>query len=207
MTEIEKLIEFLEPLKPGPIKDQPNNNPYKPGTVLERLVFECWDEFEGGNSEKMVSYKVLHRMEKPVWNPPILSFTMERHGATVGGSIWADIQEWKLNIQTLKADCETIGRRQVEAMDRRLNVGPITEEIAHLIQTHETDERLKWNKDGSVRIRMGKIIPMTKAQTTTGRRKRFRKALTESLANTGWQEIRTNVYLKKGGEDSFLPIG
>jgi hypothetical protein len=195
MTEIKKLIEFLEPLKPGSIQDQPNENPSKPGTLLERLVFECWHEFEGGDSEKMQGYKILHRMEKPIWNPPILSFTMERHGATVAGSIRADIQEWRLNIETLKADCETVGRRQVNPMDQRLNVGPIAEEIAHLIQTHKTDERLKWNKDGSVRVLIGKIIPETVKQTTMGRRKRFRIALKESLTKVGWQEIRQGVYL------------
>jgi hypothetical protein len=28
----------------------------------------------------MDGHKILHRMEKAFWNPPIFSFTIERHG-------------------------------------------------------------------------------------------------------------------------------
>jgi hypothetical protein len=34
----------------------------------------------------MTGQKLLGRMEEVVWEPPILSFTVERHGGTVQGS-------------------------------------------------------------------------------------------------------------------------
>jgi hypothetical protein len=187
MGDMEKLTKYLNSLEPGAMTNH---------EVLERLVFECWHKFEGGNQEKMEGYKILHRMENARWNPPILSFVMERHPQTVAGSIWANLQEWKLNIETMKADCEMIGRRQVSAMEPRLNVRPLAEETAQLIFNHVEDERLKWNKDGTVRVQIGKIIPAgsIKGQTLAGRRKRFRKAVEELLAYKGWQEVRLNVY-------------
>lgn len=206
MSDIERLIEFLKPLMPGPVKDQPNQDPSKTGTVLERLLFECWYEFEGSNQEKMDGYKILHRLEEPFWEPPVLRFRMERHGATVGGSIWADIQEWKLNIETKEANYETVGRRQVSPMDKRLDVKPIAREVAQLIVKGKIDKRLKWNKNGSVTVWIREIIPETVKQTTIGRRGRFWVALTKCLADKGWQENRTNNYKNneiKEGSDSY----
>jgi hypothetical protein len=40
----------------------------------------------------------VSRAEELSWNPPILSFTIERHGATARGSSRAELHEWTVNL-------------------------------------------------------------------------------------------------------------
>lgn len=186
-NKMKDLVEYFNALQPGKIQGNEH---------LEKLVWDCWHEFKGSDETKMDGYKILHRMEKAFWNPPIFSFTIERHGATVGNSVWADIQRWALNLASKEAHCETMDRRMVSKMDSRLDVNSIAQEVADLILKHSIDDRLKWNRSGTVRVQVGKIIPETKKETTAGRRKKFRKALTEIIGEFGWQEVRPNVYHK-----------
>lgn len=127
--------------------------------------------------------------------PTLRGFT-ERHGGTVFGSTRAELQRWTVDIQKMTATCETGGQRQLSAMQPRLNVEPLVEEIAALIVNRQQDERLKWHDDGHVQVVIGKLLPDGSAvkQTLTGRRKRFRLALTAHLLESGWQEVRANVY-------------
>ena len=78
----------------------------------------------------------------------------------------------------------------------RLDVTPIAKEIAQLIIDRQEDERLKWNKDASVRVQIGMIWPDDSAasQMVTARRKRLQKALDKLLCAKGWRNIRVNVY-------------
>lgn len=191
---MQKLIEYLNSLQPGEI--QVNEQ-------LERLVWDCWEDFKGSDETKMEGYKILHRMETAFWKPPIFSFTIERHGATTGGSIWAEVQRWEFNLVSKEADCEDVGRRMVHKMDARLNVLPIAQEVADLVLNHKEDKRLKWHKTGTVTIRTGEIIPMTNKQTTEGRRKRFNKALTEILAEFGWDQTG-NIWRKIENKEKSL---
>lgn len=197
---MQRLTEYLNSLQPGKI--QVNEQ-------LERLVWNCWEDFRGSDETKMEGYKILHRMETSFWKPPIFSFTIERHGATVGGSIWAEVQRWNLNLELKEADCENIGRRMVGEMEPRLNVKPIAQEVADLILKHKEDKRLRWNKNGTVTIQIGKIIPETKKQTSEGRRKRFHEALTAILTEFGWERGMRN-YGKMENEERQIfndPIG
>jgi hypothetical protein len=61
----------------GPISD---------ASELETLLKECWYEFEGADDTKMWPSKLTGRMEDITWDPPILTFKIERHGGTVMGS-------------------------------------------------------------------------------------------------------------------------
>jgi hypothetical protein len=183
-----KLVDYLKSLKPGLIEKTDE---------LERLLWDCWDQFEGSDQGKMEGFKLLHRMEEVFWEPPILKFSIERHGPTVGGSIWANIQGWELNVETREAICEENRRRQVSSKSpalTRSQIKSMAEEIVRLILDHVEDERLKWNRDGTVRVQIGEIIPEGKKETTIGRRKRFRAAVEELLANKGWLKVRPNVY-------------
>jgi len=36
----------------------------------------------------MEGHKLKNRMESVMWNPPLLEFDIERHGATVNGAVW-----------------------------------------------------------------------------------------------------------------------
>ena len=97
------LYDFLANTAPGQIPDPSD---------LERLLAACWHEFHGDNGG-MTSDKLLGRMEEVVWEPPILSFTVERHGGTVQGSSRASLQQWRLDLDKKTAWCEERRFRQV----------------------------------------------------------------------------------------------
>lgn len=183
---VEELVEFLASKPPGPISEL---------AEVGRILSQCWDKFIASDSEEMAAYK-LERIEEASWNPPILSFIIERHGAIVLGSTRAELQRWDIDVEKLVATSYTAGSRQVLPMQRKLDVRPMAEEIVCLIVNRQEDDRLKWNHDGSVRVFVGKILPEGSAvkETLRGRRKRFRKVLDELLSDSGWQKVRTYVY-------------
>jgi hypothetical protein len=178
MTGVDHVRAYLATTQPGQITDTSD---------LERLLAACWDEFSGDYGG-MEGYKLLGRMEDVTWEPPVLSFTVERHGRTVAGSSRADLQGWTVNTEQNTIFCEPLGFRQVRPMQPWLKVELLAEEIVRLIVAKQEDDRLQWHEDGSVKVLIGKIIPTDSAgkQTLAGRRKRFRKALVERLGAEGW---------------------
>jgi hypothetical protein len=182
---IEQLRDLLATILPGPISDPAD---------LEHLLAACWHEFQGDDGG-MTGDKLLGRMEEVIWEPPILSFTIERHGGTVQGSSRASLQEWTLDLDKKTAWCEERRFRQVRARQPRLDVRALAEEVASLILHHQEDERLQWSEDGRVRVVVGKVLPdgSAVAQTLAGRRKRLLGALRQRLAVEGWQEVGVNV--------------
>ena len=70
----------------------------------------------------MEGYKLIDRMEKVEWVPPVLRFQIERHGATVKGSSRAELHEWTIDLCKATAECVSKGSRQIIPMAPRLNV-------------------------------------------------------------------------------------
>jgi hypothetical protein len=188
VTAVARLRAHLGTVPPGPIS--------VPGD-LTRLLAVCWHEFNGDDAG-MTGDKLLGRMEEVVWEPPILSFTVERHGGTVQGSSRASLQQWRLDLDKKTACCEERRFRQVRARHPRLDVGALAEEVASLILRHQEDGRLRWYEDGRVRVLVGKVLPKgtAVAQTLAGRRKRFRQALRDRLAVEGRMEVGVNVFTR-----------
>jgi hypothetical protein len=60
-------------------------------------------------------------------------------------------------------------------------------EMVALIAAGNRDERLDWKTRNRVRILVGKIVPATNRQTTSGRRRRFWAALDRELGKLGWK--------------------
>lgn len=186
---MKKLIEYLESIPSGAIEDTEQ---------IAQLLATYWHQLQCDNAEGMEASKT-YRMENVFWNPPILVFNIERHGGIVqGGSTRAEIQQWAINVETKSLSGGGTGRyRQIYPMAPRLNIKPIAKEIADLILNKQEDDRLKWNKDGSVRVRIAKIIPDDSGfkQTVEGRIRRFRTELEALLKATGsWHKLSTNVY-------------
>lgn len=186
---MDELIKYLNLLTIGSVKDTKK---------LEEYLLDCWDEFEGNDQEGMVAYKLRDRMENVSWNPPLLTFSIERHGGTVMGSSRAEIHNWELNTKNKTANCSKGGYRQVEARNQNVNVKAMAEEIFELIINRSCDERLNWGNDESVRVNIGKVIPGEQVpnQTTEGRRKRFRSKLDQLLLSAGWRKVKVNLYAK-----------
>lgn len=135
-------------------------------------------------------------MENIYWDPPILSFAIERHGGLVLGSTRTEVQKWELNLDDMSASFSVTGHRQIVPMQERVYVKPLAKEIAELIFNHKNDERLHWKKDGSVRVIIGKILPGESVvkQTLSGRRKRFRNELDKLLTAERWEKISYYSY-------------
>jgi hypothetical protein len=157
------------------------------------LLFYCWGGLRGSNETRMRADK-LRRIEQPIWKPPFLEFSIERHGQTVQGSTRATLYLWRVDLDRGEASIIGEKKRQLHAMDKRLDVKPLAESLADSIINGKEDARIARSKDGSVRLKIGEIIPATNNQTTAGRRSRLRKRLSEILAPYGWKELRTNAY-------------
>ena len=159
------------------------------------LLKDCWDQLEGGDAEGMQSHK-LNRIEEVSWEPPRLSFIIERHGGTVLGSTRAELHRWTVDVEAKSARCMPESYRQLKPNAKRWDHVSAVQDIVNLIEEHQTDTRLKWNDDGSVRVIIGEILPDENGpkQTLAGRRKRFRTLLDQKLGEQGWRKVRQSVY-------------
>lgn len=183
---IESICLHCAALLPGPVADIP---------TLERLLAAAWDELSGDDGG-MEADKLLDRMEKPIWNPPVLNFRIERHGAASLGSSRAEVQEWTVDLERLTASVKVAGRRQIGPLKPRLDVKAIAADLCSVILTGNQDDRLKWDGTSKVRVLIGKVLPERSAvkETLAYRRKRLRDELTRLLAPEGWKLVRPNLY-------------
>jgi hypothetical protein len=187
---LQLLRKHLATLTPGAIADIGK---------LAALLAGCWHQFESTHAQGMNAGK-LARMEEVNWEPPLLSFTIERHGAMAMGSTRAELQRWCIDLRRLRANCtRDRGYRQLQPRAEPVKIGPLAAELAEAISEGRADERIKWGHDGTVRVVLTKVFPYGSGylQTIAGRRKRFRAALTELLAARGWREVRRDVYSRE----------
>ena len=139
-------------------------------------------------------------MEAVHWEPPLVSFTIECHGAMALGSTRAELQRWHVDLGRLQASCiRDRGYRQLRQRAEPVKTEPMAAELAEAISEGRTDDRLKWGHDGTVRVVLAKVFPHGSGymQAIAGRPMRFRAALTELLAARGWREVRRDVYSRE----------
>jgi hypothetical protein len=188
MSEIKEFRKYLGELEPGPVSDVAR---------LEDFLVELWPSLPGSGEGGMMPYKISGRTESMRWEPPCIFFSIERHGGTVNGSTRAEIQDWCVNTAEWNAGICSTRRRQLKAMAPRMNVKKPAEKIAQAILNHQESPSLKWHKDGRVRVLIATVVPDDGyQQTISSRRKRFRKALEELIAPSGWACVGTNTYGK-----------
>ncbi len=160
---------------------------------IASALSEVWKTLDGGGEGGMSGDKLHGRMEEIDWEPPLLTFVIERHGGIMKGSVNAELQTWAVNIEERTARVSGGGQRLVGDRQPRLDVGPLVTEIKELILAGKEDDRLKWQVPGRrVRVQIGKVIPGTgiARQTFEGRRRRFREHLDKALADVGWNPVR-----------------
>ena len=188
-TPMDQLTQHLSKLSEGPIAGDDDTG------ILLASACESLSQDGGG----MTRDKIPGRTEKMQWNPPFLTFQIERHGGTVKGSSRAKLQCWTVDIEAKSASHDESGFRQVRPRAKPLNVESLAREVAQLVSDRSSDHRLNWYEDGSVRVHVGKIIPKddTPKQTLVGRRKRFRAALVKVLQDKGWEEKTRHVYVRR----------
>jgi hypothetical protein len=129
---LDALRNHLATLPQGPVE-----NPAE----IEKLLAPCWDELAGGQGG-MAGYKLHGRTENMEWNAPLLRFEIERHGARAMGSVYAEIQVWKIDVENgtaqpgLFPQKKLVGERQA-----RWDAEPVADEIAELIRNGKEDPR------------------------------------------------------------------
>ena len=143
----------------------------------------------------------LGRIENMTYkSPDVITFEIERHGATVHGSSYAQVHQWTVNLTEIKAICNPYYKKRVVGIrDAPLKIQPLAQKVADaIINFNHENKYLKWKSDDKVKILIGHIIPETNLQTTTSRRKRFRNKLDEMLKPHCWSRPNiNNLYVKK----------
>lgn len=163
------------------------------------ILAVCWRDFAGAQAEGMHEGK-LRRIEAVYWDPPALSFRIERHGAMSLGSTRAEVQRWRVDVDRRTAECERgQSYRQVRPNAGAIRAEPVAQQLAESIIAGSSDPRLKWREKTTVCILMAKIFPYGSGymQTVTGRRKRLRAVLGTLLVEHGWRELQRDVYAKE----------
>ena len=173
---------------------------------VERLLSECWHEFKVESDDAgLEGYKLLNRTEDMAWVAPLLTFSIERHGATVCGSVYAHVYKWTIDVERGTASMDRFPtRRQVGDRAKPLKVKPLAQEIGDLIVKGKEDSRLVWKSETKVRVLIADVIPETNKETTSGRRKRFRSAITEILQPHGWRMSTMNTFERLGNDNTGL---
>lgn len=166
---------------------------------LEGLIANVWPEgvIEGG----MTRAKLLGRTVNPAWNPPKLTFEIERHGAAAFGSTRAEVQLWCIDVAHSTVKLAGSRTRQLVPTQPRLDVKALAADAADLIARGADDPRLVWARDRRhVRVLINEIVPSEGPKQTAGdRRKRFRDSLEQLLDESGWtREERRDRFSRTG---------
>jgi hypothetical protein len=189
--EINGLSELRKYLKSTPTGEL---SATESGCVTQ-LLCNAWPNLRiTAGDANLEPWKLLGRTENLTWNPPLLSFEIERHGATVMGSTKAHVYPWLIDLEQCTATMGWPTMRQVGFRDAPLKVQAIAEEIAACILAGKADPRLKWKTDTNVRVLISDVISTTNQQTTSGRRRRFRVALEVLILSHGWTRKSVNRY-------------
>lgn len=153
--------------------------------VLEALT-RVWPD----DAQTSLTKSKLHRWERPRWASPILSFDIERHGATVHGSKKAEVHTWSVNVDAESVTLVGTATRQLHKNDARLDVEALANKVVAAVALGPDGPAvswLKWSNDGGVQVVMNDLIPMTNKQTTAGRRKRFGTCFQALMESQGWE--------------------
>jgi hypothetical protein len=146
----------------------------------------------------------LHRAEQLRWNPPSLSFTIERHGGIGLGSTRAELQNWTVDLDSASAYHTEGGFRQVVPAAPRFSVKPIVARVCEAIRQGPRSESdlvregiVAWCSKGEVTVKHGALVPDDGyRQTVAGRRRRFRKELMDEMSELGWQLVSVQRSMK-----------
>jgi hypothetical protein len=182
--QLADLRQCLGNLSPGKIiPGQPESH-----RIME-AVRDAWSFLEGADIEKTYAHK-LSRAEEVIWEPPCLTFRLERHGALVLGSGRAEMHCWTINMEELTASMVPCGYRHPYPNDRSMTqkgMTAIAEEIGNQIVKGINSSFIEWlEPDQWVMVHIAEVIPVTNKATTQARRKRFRLVLENHMKGRGW---------------------
>lgn len=195
MSEVEKLRQLVASLTPGNVRKSVYSD-------IESALAACWEKLGGFTDGGMTRDKLSSRIETVRWEPPVLSFMIERHGAlVVGRSSRAELQTWYVDTNELKASLGQSSYRQMRPMDNPFDTHAATQELTDIIhQKSVGDPQIKWLDDSTIKIVTAAVVPETNNRTTSARRKRLIIALAAKLERDGWrQKANQSVFVRNKG--------
>jgi hypothetical protein len=160
------------------------------------LLRGCWQDLEGADETSMEAWEIC-RLEDLSWNPPLLSFTIERHGATVLGSSRAELHKWTVIPNLATAKCAPGGYRQLVKAAPKLDVKSIAARVCDAVQQGPASNCdlvkqgiVVWRDSGHCSINHLALLPSDGyRQTVAGRRRRLRDELRKRMQALGWQLV------------------
>jgi hypothetical protein len=194
---MDALREYLSDREPGPVTDV---------ETLLMHVYNCWPHLARYDRSKMHEGK-LGRMEDPQWNPPVVSFRIERHGGAALGSVNAELQLWKVNVDECTAEWEPGGTRRIRPAGPRFDIKGEASRLAEHIRNGNEDDCLKWLTDHRrVQVHTHRALPKGgPRRTRKGRRQRLQDWLDRELEPDGWRRVEDGSRLtytrETGSED------
>lgn len=158
---------------------------------VESLLAAAWNEIDGTESEKTHAYKLIGRMENTEWHPPLLTFSIERHGGTCMGSTRADLHHWTIDVESGTATVQISGYRQLSPRNKPLKIQALVKSVIEKVQSGEKANFLVWKSPSEFRLLIGQVIPDDCPNATlSGRRKRFSREFDVALAQVGWKRMQ-----------------
>jgi hypothetical protein len=165
---------------------------------LFKYVVASWNEFFGSRITGMDVRKILRGEgpEEVTWNPPCLSFVIDRHGGTVFGSTRAEKQQWALNLAKRTADQMPIGHRQLRPNASKVDVKPLADDVCKAVQEGPrspsrlvSDGIIVRKNEDELTVFHGKIVREGYQRTVSDRRKRFIADLKTKMELIGWNLV------------------
>ena len=203
---IRHLTSVLQNLPPGPIKSEMRDE-------VVRLLSNCWEEFQGSGDTKMQPGKIV-RDAGPVdltWHAPLLLFTTERHGGLVQGSTRAEKQRWEADVKNRTVHAMSAGYRQVYPTAKPFTSqesGALADKVCALVREGPgsaspwvAQRIFIWKRENELEVKHGALIPSARfQQTTSDRRKQFRRDLETRMKTIGWtlSKVGRTLHFKKG---------
>jgi len=163
------------------------------GSEMMSLLIGAWNSIAGSGETGLSDWKLM-RLEGLEKRDGKLYFDIERHGGTVHGSTRGEVYTWEVDVEHATATIIKKTHRQLYKADKRLDVGPMAQELADCIIGKQPHPHLQWDGDmNSCKLLIGKAIPETFKQTTAGRREKLRYALNALLLPQGLEITNRNV--------------
>lgn len=116
-----------------------------------------------------------------------IHFTLERHGALVRGSTFADLHHWVVDPETMTKWIEGNSKRRLAPTSSKIDIAELVSRISLAVEQRDPDVVTEL-ADGALQVKIAQLIPDSgPRQTVADRRKRARNALAVELAKRGLQ--------------------
>ena len=187
---LQNLNQHLTSLPAGPISDE---------EAVRFLLYKAWDDLNIKSHSGFYKEKHIDRTVNLAWDPPSLTFIIERHGGFVQGSSRAEIQSWVVDVQSFCAEHTVSSAKQMRPASPRINMAQIVARLIAAISEETEDPWIKLlHEDRSqFKLNIAQIIPDQGPTKTVGaRRKRLNRDLERELSAAGWRQEKPNHYKK-----------